>query len=99
VWAGGWYEAKVLGVDADGSKVKVHFKGWGKENGKSKWDVWLPMDSARMAPLESKVAPARKPIRPECLLRITLFVLHTSLFTLHTSHLVVHSNWPMGHFT
>jgi hypothetical protein len=33
---GGWYEAKVLKVEEH--RARVHFKGWGREDGKSRWD-------------------------------------------------------------
>jgi hypothetical protein len=39
-------------------KVLVHFKGWGRADGKSRWDAWMPKDSARMAPLGLMSAPA-----------------------------------------
>lgn len=37
-------------VDADGDKVKVHYRGW-----TTKWDEWLPRDSPRLQPLHSRV--------------------------------------------
>ena len=49
---GGWYNAKILRVDS--GRVLVHFKGWGKENGKSKWDEWMDMSDKRIAALDTK---------------------------------------------
>ena len=40
----------------DGDKVKVHFKGWGREDGKSKWDEWMEQGSERMCALDTKSA-------------------------------------------
>jgi hypothetical protein len=51
---GGWYQAKIMLVDGD--KVKVHFKGWGREDGKSKWDEWMEQGSERMCALDTKSA-------------------------------------------
>ena len=49
---GGWYEAKLLKVEE--ARVRVHFKGWGKEDGKSRWDEWMAKDSPKMAALGTK---------------------------------------------
>ena len=34
--------------------MRVHFKGWGKEDGKSRWDEWMAKDSPKMAALGTK---------------------------------------------
>eukprot|EP01050_Picozoa_sp_SAG11_P003108 SAG11_NODE_169_length_13635_cov_13.307993_1_plen_1066_part_00 len=53
---GGWYEAKILAVSTEKGKVQVHFKGWGRENGKSKWDQWMAFDAETLAPFQTKSA-------------------------------------------
>eukprot|EP01043_Picozoa_sp_COSAG02_P053368 COSAG02_NODE_5881_length_3965_cov_51.574496_1_plen_542_part_00 len=39
---GGWYEAKILKVEEE--RVRVHFRGWGREDGKSRFDEWANKD-------------------------------------------------------
>lgn len=38
-----WYPARVLLVDPQDRKIKIHFRGWSKSN-----DEWLPVDSDRI---------------------------------------------------
>ena len=44
------YKSKLVEVDHDGCRVKVHFEGW---NGR--YDEWLPMNSKRLRPLTEEI--------------------------------------------
>eukprot|EP01052_Picozoa_sp_SAG31_P003412 SAG31_NODE_131_length_23419_cov_38.760087_7_plen_1353_part_00 len=53
---GGWYEAKVLAIKD--SRVRIHFQGWGRGDGSSKWDEWMQTEplAKRLAPYQTKSA-------------------------------------------
>jgi hypothetical protein len=43
-----WYEAKVIQVDKEKDRYKVHFQGWN-----SKYDEWVPKFSERLVPFKT----------------------------------------------
>jgi len=48
-----WYESTIRDVRAD--KVMVHYNGWA-----SSWDEWIPVDSERLAPVNTHTSGPRR---------------------------------------